>query len=40
MSQTAKEKSREASLQRVIRDIEVEMQRLVTLLVNDSRPTP
>jgi hypothetical protein len=38
MSQSPKEQDREASLQRVIRDLEVEMQRLVSILVNDSRP--
>ena len=38
MSQSPKEQAREASLQRVIRDLEVEMQRLVSILVNDSRP--
>ncbi len=38
MNQNVKELEREASLQRVIRELELEMQRLVTLLVNDSRP--
>jgi len=38
MSQNIREVERQASLQRMIRDLEAEMQRLVTLLVNDSRP--
>lgn len=38
MSQNVTQVEREASLQRMIRDLEVEMERLVTILVNDSRP--
>jgi hypothetical protein len=37
MSQNLTEIERQASLQRMIRDLEVEMERLVAILVNDSR---
>jgi len=38
MSQNVREEKREASLQRMILDLEAEMQRLVKLLVNDRPP--
>ena len=38
MKQNPKELEREVSLQRVIRELESEMQRLVNLLVEDRRP--
>jgi hypothetical protein len=37
MNQNMREVERQASLQRMIQDLEVEMQRLVTLLVKNAR---
>ncbi|MFT7137923.1 MAG: hypothetical protein ACJAYE_003432 [Candidatus Azotimanducaceae bacterium] len=37
MNQNMREVERQASLQRMIHDLEVEMQRLVTLLVKNAR---
>ena len=37
MSQNLAQAEREASLQRMIRDLEVEMERLVAILANDAR---